>query len=97
VRRVVGTLLAQEARWEDASAVLEDAIEACPTSGELWEMYRVLAISYINQNELEAALEAAETALVFAPADQQPLIQQLIEQVNEAQLLPDIALPPEAP
>ncbi len=54
-------------------------------------MYRVLAIAYINQDDLDAALDAAETAMVIAPADQQPLIQQLIEQISEAQLLPDTA------
>jgi tetratricopeptide (TPR) repeat protein len=97
VRRVVGTLFAQESRWDESTRTLEEAIDACPTSGELWEMYRVLAIAYVNQDQIVAALESAETALRLAPADQQPAIQQLVDQISGAQLLPDAPLAPEAP
>ena len=97
VRRVVGTLFAQEGRWEEATEVLEEAVDVCPTSSELWEMHRVIAIAYINQDQIGAALEAAETALRLAPADQQPTIRQLIDQITGAQLLPDAPEAPEAP
>ncbi len=97
VRRVVGTLLAQEARWDEASVTLQDAIQACPTSGELWEMYRVLAISYANQDQPAAALQAAQTALGLAPENQQAAIQQLIDQLSGASLVPEQTSPGTTP
>ncbi len=97
VRRVVGTLLAQEAQWEEASLALQDAIQACPTSGELWEMYRVLAISYANLDQVAEALQAAQTALNIAPESQQATIQQLIDQLSGASLLPGDASPGTTP
>ncbi len=86
VRRVVGTLLAQQSRWDEAVTTLEDATEACPADGELWEMYRVLAVAYANRGSEDGshaslALEAAETALAIAPEAQRDAIQALIDQL----------------
>jgi tetratricopeptide (TPR) repeat protein len=83
VRRVVGTLLAQDGRWEEAAASLEEAVEACPNAGDLWEMYRVLAIAYVNLGQNAQALAAAESAWQIAPESQQPAIRQLLEQLQE--------------
>jgi tetratricopeptide (TPR) repeat protein len=83
VRRVVGTLYAQQSQWEAASAFLETSIEACqPRFGELWEMHRVLAIAYANQGQGTAALEEAQVALRLAPEAQQSTVQQLIDQLS---------------
>ena len=97
VRRVVGTLLAQQARWGEASAFLEEAAAACPTDGELWEMYRVLAIAYVNQGQLAQALDAAQLALELAPEDQASAIQQLIDQLTGTDVVPEGPQPAEVP
>ncbi len=81
VRRVVGTLYAQQSRWDEAAAFLEASVAECETAGDLWEMYRVLAITYANQGEVALALETAEISLGLAPADQKPMIQQMIDQL----------------
>jgi tetratricopeptide (TPR) repeat protein len=83
VRRVVGTLYAQQSQWEDAVDFLETSIERCqPRFGELWEMHRVLAIAYANQGRTSAALDEAHIALRLAPEGQQPTVQQLIDQLS---------------
>lgn len=94
VRRVVGTLLAQQSRWEEAVTTLEEATEACPADGELWEMYRVLAIAYANRGSQDGshsslALEAAETSLAIAPEAQRDAIQALIDQLMGFELQPE--------
>ncbi len=81
VRRVVGTLYAQQSRWDEAAAFLEASVAECETAGDLWEMYRVLAITFANQGKVALALETAEISLGLAPADQQPMIQQMIDQL----------------
>ncbi len=82
VRRVVGTLLAQEERWEDAIQTLETSLEKCDGSREAWEIYRVLAIAYANLGRIAQAQEAAVRALELAPAEQQAGIQQLLDQLK---------------
>ena len=87
VRRVIGTLQAQQALWPDATAILIEAIDRCATSPELWDMYRVLAIAYANTGQGNEAFDAAAQALETAPDDQKPAIEQLIEQLQQ-QLAP---------
>ncbi len=82
VRRVLGTLQAQQTLWADAVVTLEEAVDKCPQASDLWDIYRVLAIAYANQGRLPEALETASLALEAAPASQQALIQQLIEQLQ---------------
>ena len=97
VRRVVGTLQAQQSAWDQAVATLEKAIETCPTDGELWEMYRVLAIAYANQGQSELALQSAQAALAIAPDAQSAAIQQLIDQLMGIELAPEESQPVEVP
>ena len=97
VRRVVGTLLAQQSLWDQAITSLEEAIEVCPTDAELWEMYRVLAIAYANQGQSALALETAKAALALAPEAQRSAIQQLIDQLQGLDLAPEAPQPVEAP
>ncbi|MGC9521691.1 MAG: hypothetical protein ACP5HG_07390 [Anaerolineae bacterium] len=82
VRRVVGTLMAQQERWEEATSFLEASIEMCPEAGDLWEMYRVLAIAHTNQGDMASALEAAQISLALAPEAQRTVVEQLIEQLQ---------------
>ncbi|MCU0519116.1 MAG: O-antigen ligase family protein [Anaerolineae bacterium] len=97
VRRVVGTLMAQESLWDQATTTLEEAIGACPTDAELWEMYRVLAIAYANQGQSALALETAQAALSLAPEAQRSAIQQLIDQLTGFELAPEVPQPVEVP
>ncbi|MGC9468790.1 MAG: hypothetical protein ACP5HS_09370 [Anaerolineae bacterium] len=89
VRRVVGTLLAQQTRWEEAADFLETSVGTCETSRDLWEMYRVLAIAYANQGESAKALQTARSALAIAPENQKTTIQELIDELEgQTQLEP---------
>jgi tetratricopeptide (TPR) repeat protein len=87
VRRVLGTLQAQQSLWAEAATTLEEAVEKCPTSSELWDIYRVQAIAYANLGQLEAALQTASLSLQAAPEAQKAAIEQLITQL-QAQLTP---------
>ncbi|HQE91997.1 MAG TPA: O-antigen ligase family protein [Anaerolineae bacterium] len=87
VRRVVGTLQAQQTLWADAAVTLEEAVDKCSQASDRWDMYRVLAITYANLGRLPEALQTANLALEAAPAEQQTAIQQLIEQL-QVQLTP---------
>ncbi len=82
VRRVIGTLLAQQGLWVDAVSSLEEAVGKCPDSSELWDIYRVQAIAYANLGQVEAALQTAMLSLQTAPEAQKEAIQQLIAQLQ---------------
>lgn len=78
VRRVVGQLLAQQTKWAEALDFLGASLDPCAGSNDLWEMYRVMAISHANQGDIAAALDAATVALQIAPADQRSVIEELL-------------------
>ncbi len=82
VRRVLGTLQAQQGLWVDTITSLDEAVEKCPESSELWDIYRVQAIAYYNLGQLEAALQTATLSLQAAPEAQKEAIQQLIAQLQ---------------
>lgn len=81
VRRVIGTLHAQQSRWEEAAENLELAVEKCASSDELWEMYRVLAITYANLGRGVDAVQFAQQSLALAPEAQKSVVQQLLDQL----------------
>jgi len=89
VRRVVGTLHAQQSSWSEAVEALELAVEKCADSDELWEMYRVLAISYANLGRGVEAVQLAQQSLALAPESQKSVVQQLLDQL--------VVPPPEQP
>ncbi|MDF1512353.1 MAG: hypothetical protein P1S60_00945, partial [Anaerolineae bacterium] len=82
VRRVVGTLYAQQSRWVEAEGALELAVEKCASSNELWEMYRVLAITYANTGKGVEAVQMAQRSLALAPEAQKSVVQQLLDQLT---------------
>jgi tetratricopeptide (TPR) repeat protein len=82
VRRVLGTLQAQQSLWADAASSLAEAVEKCSTSSELWDIYRVQAIAYANLGQLDTALQTAALSLQAAPEAQQDAIKQLITQLQ---------------
>jgi len=83
VRRVLGSLQIQESRWDDAAAQLEQTLEYCPTMGDLWDIYRMLGISYFYQGRPAEALQMANMALQLAPEEQRPVIEQLITAIQQ--------------
>ncbi len=83
VRRVLGSLQIQESRWDDAAVQLEQTLEYCPTMGDLWDIYRMLGISYFYQGRPAEALQMANMALQLAPEEQQPVIEQLITAIQQ--------------
>lgn len=83
VRRVLGGLQIQESRWDDAATQLEQTLEYCPTLGDLWDIYRMLGISYFYQGRPAEALQMANMALQLAPEEQQPVIEQLIMAIQQ--------------
>jgi len=89
VRRVIGTLWAQQGRWQESSDFLDDAARrpVCLSSPELWELYRVLSIALGNQARVPEALEAAYQARDLVPAAQLNVVEELITQL-EGQALP---------
>jgi tetratricopeptide (TPR) repeat protein/energy-converting hydrogenase Eha subunit A len=87
VWRVMGTLQAQQNLWAEAAASLQDAVEKCPTSSELWDIYRVQAIAYANLGQVDTALQTAALALQNAPEAQKEAVEQLIAQL-EGQFTP---------
>jgi len=88
VWRVLGTLQAQQSYWADSAKTLEAGIGKCSGSGDLWDFYRVLAIAYANQGQLDAALTAADQAYSLAPEAQKELVQQLLDSLNAQFLAP---------
>ncbi len=88
VRRVLGTLQAQQTLWTEAAATLEEAIQKCPNASDLWEMYRVLAIAYANLGRTAEALQVANLALEAAPEAQKPAILQIVEQLTPVEVTP---------
>jgi len=82
VRRVLGTLQAQQNLWDEAATSLQEAVEKCSTSGELWDIYRVLAIAYANLGQVDTALQTAALSLQAAPEAQKEAIEQLIAQLQ---------------
>jgi len=83
VWRALGdTYIAME-RWEDAIAALTHIVESEPDTGDLWRIHQVLAQLYVQIGKPEEALTHAQMALQLAPEDQQPGMQQLIEQLQQ--------------
>jgi len=84
VRRVIGTLQAQKAYWTDAVTSLEESIEKCEKSRDLWDFYRVLAISQANLEppSLTLAIQSAQRSLELAPENQRATVQQLVDQLT---------------
>ena len=56
-------------------------MEKCSTSKELWEMYRVLAITYANLGRGVEAVQVAQQSLALAPEAQKSVVQDLLDQL----------------
>ncbi len=87
VRQVLGTLQVQHGKWDDALDTLTLAVERCARDRSAWELYRLLAIVYSNIDDIDAARDAANQALMLAPEAQQATMQQLVDSL-EPQVIP---------
>lgn len=88
VRRVLGTMQAQQGLWNESVATLERAVEDCANVAELWDVYRVLAIGYANQGRGPEAFQVANQALTLAPDDQKSTVQQLLDALQGQSIQP---------
>ncbi len=85
VRYVLGSLLIQEGRWQEAAEELAQTVEYCPNSKDLWDVYRMLGVAYYYQGDIDRAMQAAQMALSLAPPDdeaKQNMVQQLIKAIQ---------------
>ena len=89
VRRVMGTLQAQQGAWDDAIETLELALEKCASSADVWDYQRILAIAYANVGRGAEALQMAQQALDRAPDAQKPVVQQLIDSLTTSLMPPE--------
>ncbi|MEA3310446.1 MAG: hypothetical protein U9Q70_13190 [Chloroflexota bacterium] len=91
VRHTLGSLQVQQSLWAKVEETLVPAAEYCATSSKLWDMYRLLAISYYYQERPEEALQLAQQALPLAPEDQREVVEQLIAAIQQP-----LPVPPES-
>ena len=83
VRHTLGSLQVQQSLWAEASETLRPASEYCANNSQLWDMYRLLAISYYYQEKPAEALSLAEQALPLAPEEQKEIVEQLIAAIKQ--------------
>ncbi len=86
VRYVLGSLLIQEEEWAEAAEELEQTVEYCPTSKDLWDIYRMLGVAYYFQGDMERARAAAQHALTLVPPDDEAkrtMVTQLIQAIEQ--------------
>ncbi len=88
VRYVLGTLLLQQEAWRDLTTFLQPMLTDCATMQELWDVYRMLAIAHFYQGDSVTALQWASQALSLTPEAQRPLIQQLIDYIQQSPVEP---------
>lgn len=83
VRHTLGSLQIQESRWVSAVETLEPVFEYCPNMSNLWDVYRLLAVSFFYQGQQDQALQLANEALRLAPEGQKQVVEQLIAAIQE--------------
>ena len=82
VWRMLGdTYIAME-RWEDAIGALTQTVELQPDAKDIWNIHQVLARLYSQIGRLDEALWYAQMAVQLAPQDQQPMLQELVAQLQ---------------
>ncbi|MGC9357980.1 MAG: TPR domain-containing protein, partial [Anaerolineae bacterium] len=97
LRHTLGSLLVQEGRWDDAATALEPILDRCPRMGRVWDVYRLLAISYFYQGRQGAALQMASQSLQLVPEDQRHIVEQLIAAIEQPQPVEPVEPQPAEP
>jgi len=85
--RVLGDTYITTQQWEQAIIALTRVLELEPEAEDLWNVHQVLARLYSQIGQREQALAHASTALELAPEDQQPILQDLIAQLQSQGML----------
>ena len=80
----LGRVYLQLGRSAEAADALRQSLELAPNARDAWETHRLLAIAYYQMGYLDQALLEAQTALALAPEDQRPLVEDLIQQLQQA-------------
>jgi len=83
VWNALGRIHLQLEQNQEAIEAFSYALELNPTAAEAWDWHRMLAIAYYQEGSLEQALLEAQWALQLAPEDQQPLVAQLLQQMQQ--------------
>ena len=83
VRHTLGSLQIQESHWMSAVETLEPIFEYCPNMSNLWDVYRLLAVSLYYQGQQDQALQLANEALRLAPEEQKQVVEQLIVAIQQ--------------
>jgi tetratricopeptide (TPR) repeat protein len=79
----LGRLHLQSGQNEEAIQALSEYIELRPNASDVWDIHRMLAIAHFQSGEVEQAMVEAQLALQVAPEEQQPVVQQLITQLQQ--------------
>ncbi len=83
VRHTLASLQIQESRWQPAVESLEPIFEHCANASYLWDVYRLMAVSYYYQEQPTQALQLANEALRLAPDEQKQVVEQLIAAIQQ--------------
>jgi tetratricopeptide (TPR) repeat protein len=67
---------------EKAVAAITEAMQLAPQNADLWRYEHTLAQLYYQMGDKAQAIQHANQALALAPADQQPVVQSLIAQLQ---------------
>jgi tetratricopeptide (TPR) repeat protein len=79
----LGRLYIQSEQNEEAIRAFNEYIELRPNAGDIWDIHRMLAIAHFQSGEVEQAIVEAQLALQIAPEEQQPLVEQLLAQLQQ--------------
>ena len=79
----LGRLYIQTGQNEEAIQALSEYVELRPNANDVWDIHRMMAIAHFQAGEIEQAMVEAQLALQIAPEEQQPMVQQLIAQLQQ--------------
>jgi len=79
----LGRVYLQLGRNEEAIEALSESLQRAPNAGDAWDTHRLLAIAYYQMGQPDQALMEAQVALQMAPEEQRPLVEQLIQQLQQ--------------
>ncbi|HIE39223.1 MAG TPA: tetratricopeptide repeat protein [Anaerolineales bacterium] len=83
VWNALGRVYLQLGRPQEAIEALSQALELAPNARDAWDTHRLLAIAYHQTGDPIQALIEAQIALQMAPEDQRPLVEELLQQLQQ--------------
>lgn len=79
----LGRVYLQLGQNGEAISAFREALDRAPNAQDAWETHRLLAIAYYQSGHLDQALLEAQIALQLAPEDQRPVVEELIQQIQQ--------------